>query len=314
VFQHIKTIRKDRVVIATLENPPHAYMNAALIRDLTAFVADVDADRSVGAVILTGAHESRFIAHYDVAEVLDAARRGQRVSARQAGLAVRAVGALSRIPGGRAMLGKTPAAGIIVMQAMHNVMRRMQHSGVAFIAAINGSTMGGGCELAWACDFRLWVSGDYVMGQPEVLYGFPAGAGGTQRLTRLVGTGLALEMLLDGRLIRPEEATQLGLVHDVVPPEDLLDSAMALATRLSRRSRDAVAATKIAVIDGGSLPLEDGLLIEQSQVMSTLTGPSAIRGMEAYMVRLAESGEVPSYEPATYEALYNGRFVDMTAP
>lgn len=271
MFHIIKTMRKDRVVIATLDNPPHAYMNAKLVHELGIFVREMDADRSVGAVIFTGAHESRFIAHYDVEEVLAAARKGMRVSARQAGLAVRAVGALSRVPGARAILSKTPAAGIVVMQAMHEVMCRMQSSGVVFIAAINGSTMGGGCELAWACDFRLWVSGDYVMGQPEILYGFPPGAGGTQRLTRLVGPSIALDLLLGARLVRPGEAEKLGLVHQVVPPEELLDTAMRLAAPLSRRSRDAVAATKIAVLEGGSLSLDAGLLVEQSQVMSVLT-------------------------------------------
>jgi enoyl-CoA hydratase/carnithine racemase len=117
------------------------------------------------------------------------------------------------------------------------------------IAAINGPAMGGGAELAWACDLRI-ASTNAIFAQPEVRFGFNLGWGGTQRLPYLVGRGRAMEMMLLGETISAEQALQWGLVNQVVEPDKLMESALKMARKISRHSRTAVSYTKKATVDG----------------------------------------------------------------
>jgi enoyl-CoA hydratase len=309
--QQVRTERDGRVVVATLENPPHALMTREMIAQLGALVREVDADPGIGAVVLTGAHESRFLAHYDVAQLLEAARAAPSLSARQAAVGIRTVAALRRIPGSESAVGRTPAAGVLELRRFHQMLLDMQRSGAVFIAAINGSAMGGGCELSLACDLRLMADGPFLIGQPEILLGFPPGGGGTQRLPRLIGGARALELVLEGRPIEPKEAERIGLVHRLAAPAELLDEARATAARMARRSKPAVAAAKRAVLEGCSLPLEEGLRLEQAQFMSTLATEQAKRVMEAYVAHLEATGEVPAYDRDARESLIEGTFVDI---
>jgi enoyl-CoA hydratase len=309
--QQVRTERDGRVVVATLQNPPHALMTREMIVELDALVREADADPGIGAVVLTGAHESRFLAPSDVAELLEAARRAPSLSARQAAVGIRTVSALGRLPGSGAAVSRTPAAGIIELRRFHEMLLGMQRSGAVFIAAINGSALGGGCELSLACDLRLMADGPFLIGQPEILFGFPPGGGGTQRLPRLIGGAKALELILEGRPVEPAEAERIGLVNRVLAAAQLLDEARATAARLSRRSKAAVAASKRAVLEGSSLPLEAGLRFEQSQFMAALGSEPAKRLMEAYVARLEATGEVPAYDPEAREEMIEGTFADF---
>jgi enoyl-CoA hydratase len=145
------------------------------------------------------------------------------------------------------------------------------------------------------------AAGDHVIGQPEILLGFPPGGGGTQRLARLVGSHQALKLMLDGAGLDPEAAAQVGYVDEVVPPGELLDRALALADRLARRMKPAVAAVKRAVYIGGSRGLEEGLHVESAEFLSTLASPGAQAAMLAYMRRTEEMGDLPLYDRPTYE-------------
>ena len=169
--------------------------------------------------------------------------------------------------------------------------------------------LGIGSELALACDYRLMAAGDHVIGQPEILLGFPPGGGGTQRLTRLVGTHQGLKLMLDGGGLAPEAAAAIGYVDEVLPADELLDRAVALGDHLAQRLKFTVAAVKRAAYIGGSLPLEEGLHVERAEFLSTLASPGAQAAMLAYMKRTEETGDLPLYDRPSYEhTLQAGRF------
>ena len=308
-MSEVRVEQRGNVLLATLENPPHGLMDTAMVDGLERLVARAESDDAVGGVVLTGAHPERFVAHYDVRELLDGARNSPPVSRGVAQASLRAVGALRRLPGADEQLARTPAAGLVALERFHDVFLRMNRCGAVFVAAINGSAMGGGCELSLACDARLMVEGEHGIGQPEILLGFPPGGGGTQRLARLLGSARALRLVLDGGPLTPGEAAELGLVDEVVPADGLLDRALALAERLGRRTKAAVAACKRAVYEGGSLPLADGLRVERAEFLAELGSVESEAAMTAYLDALERTGELPGYDEAARErALESGRF------
>jgi enoyl-CoA hydratase/carnithine racemase len=305
----VRTEQRGRVLVATMDNPPHALMDTSIVDGLEAIIERADADDGVGAVVLTGARADRFIAHYDVGELLAAARAGGSVGRRAAAASVRVVGALRHVPRGEEALGGTQLAGVVALERFHAMLLAMSRSGAVFVAALNGSAMGGGCELALSCDFRLIADGDHRLGQPEILFGFPPGGGGTQRLTRLLGPARALRLMLEGWPLSPAQALELGIVDEVVPADGVVERAVELAGRLAARPKAGVRATKRAVYDGGSLPLAEGMRVERSEFLAALGTPDAVEAMQAYVDMLERTGELPGYDPETLErALTNGRF------
>lgn len=306
----VRTERDGRVVIATLENPPHGLMTTTMVRELDELVRRTDEDPGIGAVVLTGAHPERFIAHFDVAELLAGAKQAPQLPRAAAAVGVRAVGIISHLAAGRRLARNTPAAGITQVQDFHEMLLAIGRSGCVFIAAINGHALGGGCELSLACDLRVLARGALI-GQPEILLGFPPGAGGTQRLARLIGRARALELLLEGRPVESEEAEEIGLVTEAVDSAVVLEVAMRRARRLATRSKRAVAAVKRATLEGGSLALHAGLRLEQTEFLSCLPTDEAIRAMEAYLAHLERTGELPAADPDAREALLEGTFIDL---
>jgi len=306
----VQVERHGRVWVATLHNPPHALQTTAMVDELDTLVRQVEANPNVGAVVFTGSHPERFLAHFDVAEIARMAKAAPAVSLKQAAAGIRLARLLEKVPGLARLLRKTPLGGIFMSCQFHDVLLRMGRSPAVFIAAINGHALGGGCELSMACDFRLMANGPYGIGQPEIMLGFPPGAGGTQRMSRLIGRAKALELCLEGVPLIPDEALRVGLIHQVVSPARLMDEAMALAQRMSRRSRPAVAAVKQAILEGGSLPLTQGIALEQAHFLSTLGTPFARQAMAKYVATLRASGGVPAYDVQHQQPLWDGRFFD----
>jgi enoyl-CoA hydratase/carnithine racemase len=301
--------QRGRVLVATLANPPHGLMDRAMVEALAGVVARAEEDQEVGGVVLTGAHPERFVAHYDVAELLAGAEASPAVSPGALKVSLRAVGGLRRVPGGEEALERTPAGGLAQLERFHELFLRMNRCGAVFVAALNGSAMGGGSELALACDVRLMARGDHGIGQPEILLAFPPGGGGTQRLARLLGPGKALRVVLDGGPLTPEQAVELGLVDRVVEPEALVDQAVAEAGRLGSRVKAAVAASKRAVYEGGSMTLAAGLRLERAEFMSALVSAEAREAMRAYVEAIERTGELPVYDRERLgAALGHGRF------
>jgi enoyl-CoA hydratase len=144
------------------------------------------------------------------------------------------------------------------------------------IAAINGLAMGGGFELTLACDLRIAEEGDYEVGLPEVKVGILPGAGGTQKLARLVGMPRALEMTLRGRTVSPAEALALGIVHEVVPAGTSVARAQEVAAEIATRSPKAVAHIKRLVRMTPETPLADGLALERTLFLDLLVSDDAL--------------------------------------
>ena len=301
-----------RVLTVRLDNPPHNFMNGAMVRELDALSRSVEENEGLGAVILTGAPEDTFITHFDVSEILAGTEGVSRhVSTNAARGGLRVVGAIERIPGAKGALERSPAAGAVRLRAMHELFLRMNRMDKVWIAAINGNAMGGGCELALACDIRIMADGDGRIGLPEASLGIIPGAGGTQRLARLLGPSQALEMMLEARALAPAQALGIGLVHRVVAPGRLLAVAQETAERLARRSPAVVAALKTAVYDGASRSLADGLHVERAAFMSVASTDAARRAMQAYADEVREEGPA-ARSPERFERWRSGEALDLT--
>jgi enoyl-CoA hydratase/3-hydroxyacyl-CoA dehydrogenase len=171
------------------------------------------------------------------------------------------------------------AAGRELLDGMHGLLREMERSGVITIAAVNGLALGGGCELAMACDFRI-AADSATFGQPEINLGILPGFGGTQRLPRLVGTSKALEMNLTGDPISSEEAYELGLVNRLVADHELHDTALAWARKLAGQAP--LAARQIKRVSGHS-DLDAGIEAEKAAFGEVFASGDAREGIGAFL-------------------------------
>jgi len=309
----IETQRDGRVLTVRVDNPPHNFMNRDMVAELDGLTRELEDDRSIGAVVITGGAEGRFITHYDVAEILAGTEAvGMQVSSAAAGATLQAVRGVSRLPGGETAVKRTPAAGMLELHTIHDVLTRIGRLDKVFIAAINGPALGGGCELSLACDLRYIARNGGPIGLPEMTLGFNPGAGGTQRLAHLIGPGRALEMILEARALSPDEALDVGLVNRVVPAAKLMEEATGAAARMARRAPISVAAAKRAVREGSARPLPDGLAVERKWFLACGSKPASHRAMRAYVEGI-EAGGAPWTNPEALESWREGTVVDLTA-
>ena len=163
-----------------------------------------------------------------------------------------------------------------------NLTTKIEEFGIPIIAAINGFTLGGGCEIAMACHIR-YAAKNAVFGQPEVGLGLIAGWGGTQRLPRLIGKGRALEMLLAGNVINAEEALSIGLVNKVLPADELMFSVEKLATLIIKNAPQSISATIRLVNKREISSIKDGLAREQEEFSSLFNTKDTYEGLSAFM-------------------------------
>ncbi len=253
-MKHFTVEQDGRVQVWSMSNPPMNYLTAPMTRELLELVGKAESDENVRAIILTGAVEGKFITHYSVDELAAAAAD----------------------PAECARLFPSLAAGF------HRMLDRIMLMPKAVIAAINGDCMGGGYELALACDFRLAADGPYQLGLPEAVLGILPGGGGTQRLPRLIGRGRALEVMLFGNVYPPREAERMGMVNRVVEPRNLIPFAKQWAHRLAARPPRSIAAIKRAVYLGADRDLEAGLYIERTEMRDVMCSEDARVIMNAY--------------------------------
>ena len=304
--------RDGRVMLVRVDNPPLNFMNRDMVRELDRLTRELERDRGVGAVVITGAEPGLYVTHYDVAEILDGVESvGVAPPPWLAGLMLRLAGGIRRVPGLRSAVMRTPLRGLLELRLIHDVFARMNRSDKVFIAAINGPATGGGCELSLACDLRYMADGDFPIGLPEMTMGFNPGAGGTQRLARLLGPGRALEMMIEGRTLDPGEALDAGVVHRVLAPERLMEQSLAAAHRLARRSPVSVRGLKRAVYEGSSAPLERGLASERKWFMAEAGEAGARRAMAAYVEQVEAERAAPWADRERIRAWQDGAAADM---
>jgi enoyl-CoA hydratase/carnithine racemase len=311
-LQTLRLAQEGRVLTARIDDPPYNFMTARMQRDLDALTRAVDDDSSVGAVILTGNPPDRFITHYNNADILAAAERVKRpLPERRLRGAMRLVAAICRVPGGRQAVEKTPLRGLLDVTRFSEVVMRIMRSPAVYLAAVNGPCGGGGLEMSVCFDVRIASeTAGFVI--PELLIGLTTTVG-AQRLSRLVGPGRALEMMLEARLYSAQEALSFGLVSRVVPPEQLLDVARSLAARYATRNRDNIAAQKRIFNEDALLSPFESLLREGStNTAGVLAGP-APRALRAWVEMQKRSGGDSQFL-TNLDAWAGGRVVDLNQP
>lgn len=308
----IEIERRGRVLTARLTNPPHGFMDAEMVAALERLVGSLEGDEDLGAVIFTGAQPNRFVTHYDVAEILAGTEvLGAEVGSRVAGATLAATGGLRRVPGVGSVLKRTQASGVVALQQIHELFLRMNRLDKVLIAAIGGPAMGGGCELALACDLRLMARGSGRIGLPETTLGLQPGAGGTQRLSHAVGATKALELILEGRALEPEEALELGLINRVCDADALVGDALEIAGRMARRSPASIRGAKHSIYFGASSPLAEGLAEERRHFLSVGSTEAARRGMAAYAEQVERGGRAPWADEGLLAVWQEGTAVDL---
>jgi len=223
----VEISREGNVATLTMNRPEALNaLNFAMLDALDGAIASVKADNEINVVVLTGAGRA-FVAGADIAEMRDFnSVQGHAFSAK----------------------------GNAVFLALERLEKPI-------IAAVNGFALGGGCELAMACDIRV-ASESAKFGQPEVGLGITPGFGGTQRLPRLVGTAVAFELLLTGRVINATEALDIGLINSVFPPAELMTNVSALAASIARQPQVAVRQIKQCVRNGLQTDIVTALSLE----------------------------------------------------
>ncbi len=240
---------EDGVGVLTFNRPKVLNaLDARTIAELGEVVARVEADRAVKALVLTGAGEKAFVAGADIA----------------------------------AMSTMTTLEARRFAETAHGILARMEALPVVTIAAVNGFALGGGCEVAMACDL-IYASEKARFGQPEVNLGIIPGWGGTQRLGRRVGLMRALEIVLTGDMVDAAKAKEIGLVLDVLPPADLLPHAIAQARKIASRGPVAVALAKRAVHAGADADLRVANELERQAFGASFATEDAREGMRAFL-------------------------------
>ncbi|MCB8887708.1 enoyl-CoA hydratase-related protein [Vreelandella malpeensis] len=245
----IKRTDDAGVVTLTLQRPKALNaLNSDVLAALESHLADLEGQADLRAVLVTGAGEKAFVAGADITEMRD----------------------------------KTPEqARAFAAQALRTI-KRLEQLPVPVVALVNGFCLGGGCELALACDWAV-ASDNAVFGQPEVLLGVIPGFGGTQRLPRRVGPAMALDLVTTGRKIDAQEALRIGLVNQVMPQAELAAYAETLKEQLQGNGRQAVRAAKQAVHDGQDQDLDSALALETSLFAFCFAGDEQKEGMSAFV-------------------------------
>ncbi|MBG6445829.1 enoyl-CoA hydratase/isomerase family protein [Pseudomonas aeruginosa] len=314
--RHLRIEQRGRVLQVLLDNPPANFLTTAVMQELADLLEDLEQRQDIGAVILSGAADGVFLTHFDVDEIERAvAPITFSMPAWLTRLLLESESLLRHLPGARKLLRRTLLAGVADMNLFHEVTAHMRRMDKVFIAAITGLALGGGCELALACDLRLMAEDDQVerfLGQPEVLIGLIPGGGGTQMLARSLGVARALELCLEGQLLEPRQALALGLVNGLAPAEELLEAADALAQRLSRRSPQAVRLIKRSIYQAASRDWTEGMASEKAGFLSAASQGNTRRAMREYIerVRTIVREERP-FRRADFDDLTEGNAIDM---
>ena len=248
--EYIQVERDGRVAIVTIDNPPVNALKAALLEELEAELIALDEDADVSAIVIRGAGERAFVAGADIKE----------------------------FPALREAAGETGGSA----RGIQKVGLTMERLRTPIVAAIHGFCLGGGLELAMACDVRV-AAEDAQLGQPEIKLGLIPGGGGTQRLPRLVGRGRALYLNLTGDFISGEQAYEWRLVERVTPPGGQLEGALEIARTLAERSPHAMGVVKELAVTTPDLSLEEGLQRESEGFFRCLASDDGAEGVSAFI-------------------------------
>ncbi|UPT59200.1 enoyl-CoA hydratase/isomerase family protein [Geobacillus thermoleovorans] len=246
-YEFLQCEIENRVAVVSIHRPPLNPLNTKVFQELSALIDELEAHQQVGAVVITGAGEKAFVAGADIREMMD--------------------------------------LDLVGMMEMNKISRiaflKIENASKPVIAAVNGLALGGGCELALACDLRI-CSENAKFAFPEVNLGIIPGGGGTQRLPRIVGQGVAKELLYFGEMIDAKRALAIHLVNKVVPADELLPAAKEWAEKLAQKPAIAMRMLKEAVNTGVNVDLQSGLIVETACFGNAFATEDRKEGMRAF--------------------------------
>ena len=252
-MEYIKYEVQGQIAIMTISKPKVLNaLDGEVLAEIDKALDEIDVN-SVRCLILTGEGEKAFVAGADIA----------------------------------AQYPLSKAEGEAWGKNGNRIFLKLERLPIPVIAAVNGYALGGGCEISMACDIRI-CSENAVFGQPEVGLGITPGFGGTQRLARLVGPGMAKEMIYGGRNIKADEALRIGLVNHVYPLEELMNEAVKLANRISSNAPIAVRNSKKAINEGIELPMDEAVALEAKLFGDCFETHDQKEGMGAFLEKRKE--------------------------
>lgn len=245
----VKIDKQGGVGVLTLDRPPVNSYDYDFLRSFASAIDEIRADEAIHAVVVTSASEKFFSAGADVSKFAAGTQRSRVMTALLA----------------------------------HETFRKMENSPFVFIAAITGHCLGGGFELALACDLRFASEGSYQIGLPEVNLGLFPGSGGTQRLPRLVGLSKGLDMILSATTLNPQQAKDAGIIDRLFPDAAACrEGALEYATKIASGPSVALGHAKLAVTQGYGTPLDVGLALEREAISRVFASQDAIEGIKAF--------------------------------
>ncbi len=244
-------LKEEGIATVMIDNPPVNTLSSDVIQQLTEVMEEVERDPEVIVVIITGNGDKSFVAGGNIKEFPEWMGKGA---------------------------GYAETKSKWLQHPLNKIDRLLKPT----IAAINGLALGGGCELALSCDLRV-AEEQVLIGLPEVKLGLFPGAGGSQRLPRLIGEGKAKEMMFMGEPITAHEAKNIGLVNFVVPQGRALEKAKEVAKRISQFSLPSLSLMKKAIMEGGTVPLEEGLHIEAKYFGQVFQTEDVREGVTAFI-------------------------------
>ncbi len=248
-YKNLLLEKEENIAVLSLNRPEAMNaLNAELLKELITVLDEIAEDDEIMALIITGAGNKAFAAGADIKDMQPATAVEGRT------------------------LGQLGQSAFMAIEKLEKPV----------IAAVNGFALGGGCEIAMASDIRL-ASEKAKFGQPEVGLGITPGFGGTQRLPRLVGEGIAKEMILTGDMISAEEAYRIGLVNHVYPPDQLMDEAKKLAKKIAANAPVAVKLSKVAINKGMQTDINTAMTIEADLFGMCFSTNDQKAGMTAFL-------------------------------
>ena len=262
----IKYEEEGKTAILTINRPKALNaLNSQVLDELDKTLESIDVNK-IRVLIITGAGEKSFVAGADIAE----------------------------------MSTLTKKQGMEFSKKGNDVFRKIETFPIPVIAAINGFALGGGCEISMSCDIRI-CSDNAIFGQPEVGLGITPGFGGTQRLARLVGMGMAKQMIFTGQNIKADEALRIGLVNDVYPQNELLNEAKKLADAIGKNGPNAIKNSKKAINEGTQVDMDKAIEIEEKLFGDCFETSEQKEGMENFLNKSKSKKPKNLKEPAKTE-------------
>lgn len=256
-FNHLRIEDNGNYVICYLSNPPTHTLTSSGVNEIHTFLDQIEKRDDLRVLAFTGDGENVFIKHYEVGELANTAERNLET--------------------------KKDKQDPKELHAFHTMLLRLRDLDAIVVAGINGNTAGGGCEFSLGCDLRIMADGNFLIGLPETSVGILPGGGGTQRLSRLIGSSRALDLILHAQLLSPKEAFDLGIINKLVSQVSFNQELISYCEDLSNRAPIALQQVKKIIHQGLEMTLEESLLLEQKAFDVTMNSKDAARAMRALL-------------------------------